>query len=114
MPKLTQDNQSFRLETTAGPDVLLLESFTGEEGVSTPFEFVAKCVSENDAVDGKKLLRTPVTLTIDLAAGGHRYIHGQVRRFAQLGQDGNFASYRLEIVPAFWFLSQRVNSRIFQ
>jgi len=114
MPKLTQDNQSFRLETAAGTDVLLLESFTGEEGVSMPFEFVAKCVSENDAVDGKKLLRTPVTLTIDLAGGGHRYIHGQVRRFVQLGQDADFTSYRLEIVPSCWFLSQRVNSRIFQ
>ena len=114
MPTYSQDNQEFRLETTLGKDELLLESFSGEEGVSTPFEYVLKCLSENDAVDGKKLLRSAVTLTLDLVGGGHRYIHGLVRRVVQLGQDDTFTSYRLEVVPAAWFLSQRVNSRIFQ
>jgi uncharacterized protein involved in type VI secretion and phage assembly len=45
MPTYTQANQEFRLETTLGQDVLLLESLSGEEGMSTPFEFVAHCLS---------------------------------------------------------------------
>ena len=114
MPIYTQANQQFRLDTTLGQDVLLLESFSGEEGVSMPFEYVMRCVSEKDAVDGKKLLRSQVTLTIDLVGGGHRYVHGLVRRVVQLGQDDTFTAYRLEVVPAAWFLSQRVNCRIFQ
>ena len=109
MPTYTQANQDFRLDTALGQDVLLLESFSGEEGVSTPFEYVLRCADST-----LQAVRYNVTLTIDLAGGGHRYIHGLVRRFVQLGRDDVFTAYRLEVVPAVWFLSQRVNSRIFQ
>ena len=35
----TQDNRPLRVATALGKDVLLLERFSGEEGVSTPFRF---------------------------------------------------------------------------
>jgi uncharacterized protein involved in type VI secretion and phage assembly len=51
MPNYTHENLDFRVDTTLGKDVLLLESFSGEEGVSTPFEFVLKCLSEEAAAE---------------------------------------------------------------
>ena len=51
MASFTQDKRPLRVRTGLGADALLLERFSGEEGVSTPFHFVLDMLSENAAVD---------------------------------------------------------------
>ncbi len=51
MSVYVQTNRPFRVETALGADVLLLDGFAGEEGVSTPFRFTLDLVSEDDAID---------------------------------------------------------------
>ena len=114
MSPYTQTNRPITVESTFGADALLVEHFSGEEALSTPFEYILDCLSENPALDGKKAIRSPIGIAIVMPSGGKRYIHGMVRRFSQLGRDATFTRYRLEVVPSLWFASQRTNNRVFQ
>src|SRR5256885_14594991 len=115
MGKYTQDKRPIRIDTTLGADVLLLTAFTGDEGISTPYNYALDLLSEDASIDAKKLLRSPATVTVELADGSKRYIHGLIRRFAQLGKSGNeLTSYRAELVPWLWFLSLSSECKIFQ
>lgn len=115
MANYSQANRPFRVYTTLGADVLLLMGFTGEEGVSMPYEFSIDLVSESSTVDGKALLKAPMHIELDVpGASSPRYIAGRVRRFVQLGRHENLTSYRAEIVPALWYLTIERDCRIFQ
>src|SRR5262249_10271529 len=104
-----------RLTTPLGGDVLVIEGLSGSEFVSRPFEFTLDLLSDDAAVDPSKLLRKAMTVAVDLEGGKPRFFSGWVRRFVQLGRSADqLTLYRAEIVPAFWFLSQSTNCRIFQ
>jgi type VI secretion system secreted protein VgrG len=113
MARLTQKDRLFRVDTPLGTDVLLLQRFAGEEGVSTPFHYTLDLLSEEEAIDPADLLRKPMTVTIELM-DGTRQIHGLVRRFVQLGQADELTMYQAEIVPWFWFLGLSHDCKIFQ
>ena len=115
MPTYSQANRPMRVETTLGEDVVLLTELAGEEGISTPFSYALDLLSENGSIDGKQMLRSPVTVTLELGGGSQRYIHGLIRRFVQLGRsDTKVYRYRAEIAPWLWFLSLSSDCRIFQ
>jgi len=114
MADYTQADRPFKVETVLGPDVLLLQGFSGQEGVSTPFSFTLDLVSQEASVSANDLLRTAAVLTLKLAGGGQRVIHGLINRFVQLGQSDELTFYRAEIVPWSWFLSLSSDCKIFQ
>jgi len=115
MGKYTQDGRPMRVDSVLGKDVLLLEGFNGEEGVSTPFVVTVDLLSEDASIDAKKMLRSAASITLELATGGPRVIHGLIRRFVQMGRtDDKLTSYRAEIVPWLWFLSLSSECKIFQ
>ena len=70
-----------------------------------PFAFTLDLLSEDDGIAGADLLRKPVTVTVTLASGDERFFHGIVSRFSQFGREEKLIVYRMEIVPAFWFLT---------
>ncbi len=110
----TQDKRPLRVKTPLGKDVLLLERFSGEEGVSTPFHFVLEMLSENGAIAPDDLLRKPLTVEIEIPGGGKRFVHGIANRLSQLGRRAGLTAYRIEVVPWLWFLSLTNDCRIFQ
>jgi type VI secretion system secreted protein VgrG len=116
MGNFSQDDRPFRVDTALGKDVLLLQGFNGDEGVSIPFGYTLDLLSEDAAIDAEKLLRTAVTLTVKLADGGERVVHGLVNRFSQSGQTqaGELTAYRAQVVPWFWFLSLSSDCKLFQ
>ncbi|HEU4643836.1 MAG TPA: type VI secretion system tip protein VgrG [Gemmatimonadaceae bacterium] len=114
MPDLTQANRPIAVTTAAGTDVLLLEGFSGVEGVSMPFRFRLRMVSENASLSADALLHTPATITVRRDDGNDRYIHGMFSRFVQLGRDVAVTHYEAELVPQLWFLSLKRDARIFQ
>ena len=69
MAKYSQAKRPLKVDTDLGEDVLLLEAFGGEEGMSTPFSFTLDMLSEDPSIDPDSLLRSPVTLTIELHSG---------------------------------------------
>ncbi|HTO73329.1 MAG TPA: type VI secretion system tip protein TssI/VgrG [Gemmatimonadales bacterium] len=121
MPEsLSQDGRLLSAEIPSlGADVLLLDSFTGEEGVSQLFQFDVNFVADrSDGSDGKvnikDILGQPITLNITLAGGDQRCINGIVRRFFKAGVSERLASFRAEVVPKVWLLSLQSKCRIFQ
>ncbi len=116
---ITQKNRLLSIQTEAGSDVLLLDHLAGVEQISRPFHFDVTLLAEKEAsshtkVDPKKLLGTGATITIALADGTKRYVHGMIQRFAQGGRDKEFVSYRAEIVPWINLMELASDARIFQ
>lgn len=110
----TQANRPIRINTELGPDVLLLDGFHGVEAISMPFGFRVDLLSETEDIDPLEVLRTPVAITIAIADGTERTIHGRVSRFSQAGQHDDLTAYSAEVVPWLWFLSLSRESRIYQ
>lgn len=114
MGELSQAGRPFRVDTPLEPDTLLLQRFAGEEGVSVPYRFTLDLISEEEAVDPDELLRQPMVITVELASGEQRKIHGLAQRFTQLGQQDDLTFYRAEIVPWLWFLTMSSDCKVFQ
>jgi len=114
MANYTQADRQFRVETTLGPDKLLLEAFSGQERLSQPFQFTLELLSQDAGVDPLGLLRTPVTIMLKLPDGSYRPFHGLVNRFVQLDRADDLTSYEMEVVPWLWFLALTADCRVFQ
>lgn len=114
MGSFTQAGRPFRVDTPLDPDVLLLQRFHGDEGVSIPFHYTLELLSEEEAVDPAELLRQPMVVTVTLPHGEERKIHGLVRRFTQMGQREDLTFYSVELVPWLWFLTMSQDCKVFQ
>jgi type VI secretion system secreted protein VgrG len=110
----TQDNRLLALATPLGADVLLLQGFSGHEGISRLFSFHLDLFSENNSISFKDIVGQNVTISVTLADQSLRYFNGFVSRFAQRGADARFTHYQMEVVPSLWFLTRNANCRIFQ
>ena len=113
---ISQANRPLKATTPLGGDALVAVSLVGEEEVSRPFLFTVDFVSTNASVAAASLLGKAITLHMPLAAGGARAVHGLVRRFSSAGRDQSdeLARYRVEVVPALWFMSLSTDCRTFE
>ena len=93
---------------------LLLERFSGVEGLSILFSFELSLISQDARLELKSLMGQPALLDIELATDGARYIHGYISRFSLQKSDGGLAHYSATLSPWLWMLSRRHDSRIFQ
>jgi type VI secretion system secreted protein VgrG len=110
----TQENRHIAIATPLGKDVLLLRGFGGQEVISQLFTFNLDLLSEVDpAIRFDDIVGKNVTISVQHSAGT-RYINGIVRRFSQGAGDTGMASYRAEVVPWLWLLTQTADCRIFQ
>ena len=118
---ITQDGRLLQLVTPLGKDFLLLDKFRGEEGLSRLFHFELDLLHEEPAhgyqptiVNADLILGKPVGITLVQPDGLERYFSGIVSHFFQGNRDERFSYYRAVVVPQFWLLTQRAQSRIFQ
>ncbi len=93
---------------------LLLDRFSGHEAISQPFSFDLALLSRDPLLELKTLVGQPTLLEVELADGAHRCIHGHITGFNHLKNDGGLSYYSATLSPWLWYLSQRVDSRIFQ
>jgi type VI secretion system secreted protein VgrG len=101
-----QKGRAISVETSLGADVLLLESFEGEEEVAGGFCYTLGLLGKDPSkVDPTKLIRTPATVKMTLSDGSERVINGLISRFVQLEQIEGLTVYEAELRPWFWFLS---------
>ena len=102
--------------TPLGEDVLLLNGFRGQEGISQLFDFQLDLLAEATTdIKFEKLLGQNVTLEMRLVNDEKRYFNGIIKRFTQGGRtDAGFIHYGAELVPTIWLLTKNVRSRIFQ
>ena len=108
----TQDNRPMQVVTPLGKDALLLVGLTGTETISQLSSFQLDLLAENKTnVPFDQLLGKLICLEFPQP---RRFINGIAIRASQGEQDETFTSYRLEIVPQFWVLTRKAQSRIFQ
>ncbi len=110
----TQENRLIAVQTALDADTLLLQGFTGSEGISRIFRFHLDLLSENRSIKFGDVVGKPATVKVSLPSGDERYFNGFVSRFAQSGSDARFAHYQMEVVPWLWFLTRNADCRIFQ
>ncbi len=121
-PTFTQEDRPIAVTTPLGKDFLLLESFSGSEQLSRPFQYdLSLLAKEDDTVSFDKLLGKAVTVTVRGEDGkAARHINGIVTGLAEgerVVTDGGgtpFTRYYAEIAPKIWMLSKVVRNRIFQ
>jgi type VI secretion system secreted protein VgrG len=70
--------------------------------------------STDENLDPKTIVGKGITFWVDYEDGSPRYFHGIVRRFSYMGTDDRFSRYHAEVVPAFWFLTQTSDCKVFQ
>jgi type VI secretion system secreted protein VgrG len=111
----SQSNKQMELTTPLGKDALLLMAFTGQEGISRLFSFQLEAIAENRTeVSFDKLLGQKLMIRLNCSGDEKRYFSGICNRVGQGERDVQFTRYRLEIVPEFWKLTKKAQSRIFQ
>jgi type VI secretion system secreted protein VgrG len=111
----TQDGRPLAIQTPLGKDKLLLIGLNGQEAISQLFSFQLEALAENKTVVAfDKLLGQKVTVELELPEKKKRFFNGIVRKAVEGEQGAFFTEYSLEIVPHFWLLTRKAQSRIFQ
>ena len=117
----TQDDRLLAIYTPLGKDYLLLDEFSGTEGISKLFSFELALLHEEPEegfihtdVDPASIIGKGVTITIDQRDGTKREISGIVNQFSQGARNARFSFYSARVVPHIWILTQKSQSRIFQ
>lgn len=115
MSTYTQEKRSLSVTTPLGPDVLMLQSFSGNESISRLFRYHLDLASEKEGIAPKGLVGKGLTWSVRQFDKEPRFFHGVVSRFvAGPRGDRGLWTYRLEVVPSLWFLTRTADCRIFQ
>jgi type VI secretion system secreted protein VgrG len=115
MTTFATTNRLWSVATPLPGDTLILVGFWGSEGISQLFRFHLDLVAQNSKeVPFDKLLGQKVVVSLILSNNKKRYFSGICSRVTQGGRDSSFTAYRMEVVPQFWLLTRRAQSRIFQ
>ncbi|MFO0630566.1 MAG: type VI secretion system tip protein TssI/VgrG [Polyangiales bacterium] len=108
-------------ELRVGPLVqgeLVVRAFALREAVSTCFEADIEVLCDLDPMVLRPLLLAqPATLVLSTPGRPRRIVRGVLARVVDLGPDPRFElahAWSLRLVPRLWFLSRRVNTRIYQ
>jgi type VI secretion system secreted protein VgrG len=114
--KYLEENRYLYTESKLGPNELLLESFTGSEGISQLFCFQLELLSENKQIKFEDILGQEISFGVAGMEQGKppRCIHGIVTAFAQLPDTRRLSRYRAVVSPKLWTLTQKQDCRIFQ
>jgi type VI secretion system secreted protein VgrG len=111
----TQKGRPLLLTTPLGPDALLAVGLTGSEGVSQPFRLTIDAkAARGTTIPFDRLIGQDAAVQLELPNKSARFFHGVVVRVLQGESDSDFTDYQIDIVPRFWLLSKKAQSRIFQ
>jgi len=114
--KAPKSNLHPTIDTPLGEGVLILTSMSGSEEISRLFRFQLEMISDDPAIDPKKIVGKKLTLTIDLPSAGERHFSGYVSRLVRVGTQPHSTKtiYQAEVIPWLWFLTRTADVRIFQ
>ena len=98
---------------------LKFRSMTGQERISTLFEYRVRLISDTSDIAAKRLLGKDISIEVDLATelggAGKRFLNGQVTQFTYVGKDdGDMHIYEAVLQPWLWYATRRSDFKIFQ
>lgn len=116
MIALSQEKRSLSITTPLGENALFLMSLSGSEQLSGLFSFELELMSANHDIDATAIIGKPVTVSVGLATAteDERFFNGIISRFSAGITKDELRTYRAELVPALWMLTQTSNCRVFQ
>jgi type VI secretion system secreted protein VgrG len=111
----TQANRPLMIHTPLGPDVLLLVGIGGQEAISHLFDFRLEALADiKTVIPFDQLIGKKVTACLQLPDLSYRYFNGIAIKVFEGKRDKFFIDYSVQIVPEFWLLTRKAQSRIFQ
>ncbi len=102
-----------KVKAPAGAD-LLFSSMVATEELGKLFEFDVQALAESGTLNPETLLGKPASVSIGLAAGGERFLHGLVCAVGTAGAGKKMYAYRMVLRPWLWLLTRRTDTRVFQ
>ncbi|VWB09612.1 Rhs element Vgr protein [Burkholderia lata] len=111
---LLQSDRIVKLDTPAGPNVLLPHIVVGTAQLGGDFKIAVDVVSLQDSLELKSFIAQPVTLWTQQPDKTYRPRHGYVHTARRLGTDGRLVSLQLIFSSWLHFLKFRKDARIFQ
>lgn len=121
MAKIKQDGRLLELTTPLKKNFLLIKRLSCSEGLNQLFHIDLEILHEEDSpgvlptvVEPNDVLGKPFTISVKQKNDKERYFNGICILFSQGRRNENFSSYRAEVVPKVWLLTQISQSRIFQ
>lgn len=116
---ISDTNRWLQLTTPLGKDQMILTGFSGEEAINGFFSFRLDVISLKENIQPTDLLGKEITFSV-ASGDARRYYHGFVSRLSSGGTIDHWGDgliyyvYHLELVPEYWFLTHRVDCRIYQ
>lgn len=110
----TQKDRAITVKSPLGDDVLLFESLTGQERLSSLYGYELTVLSESGDLNADKLLGQQICVSFQPEKGPRRFVHGIATDFEQTGWLQRYHQYRLTVRPWFWLLTRTADCRIFQ
>jgi type VI secretion system secreted protein VgrG len=95
---------TFTHAAISADDNVKVINFTGNEGISKPYEFLIELKSDNADLDIDAILDTQASFTIAFGDDS-RLIQGLISQFDAIKQVNNHTIYRAKLVPKLWELS---------
>lgn len=115
MGSYSQAGRPLTVTTPLGDDVLLVTGLAGHEAISQLYSFeLALAAPDAARVAFDRLMGEEVTVHLALPDGRSRHFSGICSGLCQGMRMLDVTSFTMEIVPSFWRLTRRVQSRIFQ
>jgi len=113
--KYTQETRLLKLYTPLGEDLLKAIYIGGQEGISEIYQFeIHAWAGVDEEVEFADIIGQPVSMRATLDEEGERWFHGIARSITRDRYNLHTITYRIEMVPKLWTLTQRTQSRIFQ
>ncbi len=110
---LNQSTRFISIKTPLG-EALALTAFSGREEMSRLFSYELELTSTEPSIDATQIVGKNVTITVALSDSDKRYLNGHICRFVADYGEGDVTTFRAEMVPWLWFLTQTADCRIFQ
>lgn len=107
-----QQDRPIAVETSLGPDKLVLGSFTGDERLSSLFQFSLLMISEDGGIKAQDIVGKRIDFFVRLPDGKERWFNGLVNSFHYSGQDDRVFNYSATVVPWLWLLTRGSDCRV--
>ena len=110
---LDQSTRFISIKTPLG-DAIAITAFSASEELSRLYTCEMELTSTESSIDAGQIIGKNVTITVEVSDSQKRYLNGFISRFTADYGDGDVTTFRAEMVPWLWFLTQTADCRIFQ
>lgn len=111
---LSQEGRLIQVDAAFIASDVIASDFQAVERMSGPFEIRLTVLSKKLDLASKDCIGQKCSIKLCTDEGNDRYFHGRVNRISLGDMSGEERSYRIHLVPGFWFLNQSSAHRVYE